>query len=503
MGRTIHDTMGVAQAAEEADWADPAIPKAIAAEMRQNWLRQQAIRAGERRVRRQGALAPPPVDPATVPIIVEHDAPYVFHAVTEEDIREVLALLPPGSLDGLREIRLCVDGEDVEGATTRDPFTGRFRLQVAPGVFFTKVHGLYHQKDAIIRLHAYVGRPGPDNPLTLQYKSEALLTLVHEAAHHFDHTFRKRRSRWATGDRDKGEAWARKVEDEEAHKIVFTYMVKRYRDELTELSGWFERHAGVEVEPGWFVLFDTAPSRVLAWAVWRGDDIADARATIARALHRMCDHDRAQAVVDVVLAATPDHADALAVGACIRFCLKRDVELAEQLARRAVTLAPASVEAWDVLIRGYANHRRWPEAARACEDAIGHTPAGERPRWYFVTTLAEAHLRLADWAGFDAAVERISGWGDAIAARTADAYQVLGLCLRERWEPAFQLATRLLAGGQHTRWAEWLAGARFESAHRLGRPGDAGGLNDAALRSLERGYLTKEWGQRIRGLLDR
>src|SRR5262245_40446125 len=133
MGRTIHDTWGVAERAEAEDWADPEIPKAIVEEMRRNWMRQQAIREGERRVRRRGERPPPPVTADSVPVVVADDAPYVFHAATVEDIRAVLERLPPGSLDGLREVRLCVDGEDSEGALERDPFTGRLRIEIAPG----------------------------------------------------------------------------------------------------------------------------------------------------------------------------------------------------------------------------------------------------------------------------------------------------------------------------------------------------------------------------------
>ena len=134
MGRTIHDTWGVADRALKADWSDPAIPRAIADEMRQNWLRQQAIRDGERRVRRRGALPPQPVSPEQVPIVIEDDAPHLRYGATEEDIRAVFRRLPPGSLDGLQEVRLCLDREDARrGTRVRDPFIQRLRHELVPG----------------------------------------------------------------------------------------------------------------------------------------------------------------------------------------------------------------------------------------------------------------------------------------------------------------------------------------------------------------------------------
>ena len=124
MGRTIHDTWGVADRALAADWSDPAIPRAIADEMMRNWSRQQAIRQSERRVRRRGALPPQPLTPEDVRIVIDDDAPYACYGVTEEDIRAVFRRLPLGSFDGLQEVRLCVDRGDAQRGSrcgTRSP----------------------------------------------------------------------------------------------------------------------------------------------------------------------------------------------------------------------------------------------------------------------------------------------------------------------------------------------------------------------------------------------
>src|SRR5262249_5817023 len=157
----------------------------------------------------------------------------------EEDIRQVLNRLPWGSLDGLAEVRLCVYRGDAEQEPrVRDPFTGRLRRQVVPGVFGPWILGRDHISTAIIRIHARLCEPNVPSAIALYLKVESLRTLVHEAAHHFDHTFRKRRPRWDLDEREKDEAWAERIEDEHARGIVIPYVLEQYRSECAELAGW-------------------------------------------------------------------------------------------------------------------------------------------------------------------------------------------------------------------------------------------------------------------------
>jgi len=127
-----HDTWGVMDRAKHADWSDPEIPGAIVAETLANIDRQRAIRASERRLRRRDRPPRLPIDPDRIPIIVEDEAPHVFHAAGEQDIREILRRLPRGSLDGLRAIRLGIDRRDEKGPLPRDPFD-RARRDVPAG----------------------------------------------------------------------------------------------------------------------------------------------------------------------------------------------------------------------------------------------------------------------------------------------------------------------------------------------------------------------------------
>jgi hypothetical protein len=102
MARSIHDTWGVLQEAERADWSDPDVLRAIRAEMKANMRRQGLIRESELRLRREGVRQPPPIDLDRLPILADDEGPNVFHPVSEEDVREVFRRMPPGSLDGLQ-----------------------------------------------------------------------------------------------------------------------------------------------------------------------------------------------------------------------------------------------------------------------------------------------------------------------------------------------------------------------------------------------------------------
>lgn len=507
MARTIHDTWGVAHRAKRADWSDPEIPKAIAKEMRKNWLRQQSIRDGERRLRKQGAVPPQPVHPSRVPVVIEHEAPYL-HSPTVRDIRLVLARLPRGSIDGLQAIHLCLDkgGREYGEGLVRDPFTRRWRREPVPGVFSPTPLGSYDFDGAIIRIYGWLCEPDARAvpPVALVLKVESLKTLVHEVAHHFDHTFRKRRSRWSLGDKDKHEAWAERIEGAQGADVVLPYIASTYAAETEQLERWIEVHAGVAMDTLQLLYHEPEIFLGLARSVMSGRDPDATKVDFAAHLHRIGGNDYARAVLDKVFAHDPEHAEALAVSACILQCEHRDFAASEPICRRAIAADPGCLRAWDVLARGCAIQERWQDAALACEGGIAHTPDGERPAWYFVSTLAEAHLHLGDWAGVEADVARMRDRGGHDADLCAEMHRVLASCWRQAWEEAQRLASSMLAGGKVDGEAIsklWLAAAKYESAHQLGRPDQAGSFDGAQLRELEDGSLTKKWAQRIRATL--
>jgi hypothetical protein len=409
--------------------------------------------------------------------------------------------LPPGSLDGLQAIRLCVDHSAARREPrVRDPFTGRLRHEIIPGVFASSVAGDYTRDTATIRLFAFLCDADALGPLALFFKMLNLRTLVHEAAHHFDATFRKARSRWDV--RDKNELWAERIEAEQATQIVAAYVGERYSSECRELRSWMKEHGGAALGP--LVLLqegddahDTAHRAFLALAraVRGGGDDEAARIRFARDLHHAGENDAARQAIKRVLARRPDAPAALAVSACIAQCVDRDYKTAAALCRRALAADPSCLEAWRTLVRGHAIQQQWQAAASACEEALPHVRAGEVGTWYLVETLAESHFRLERWADVEADVARMRAWDCEVAA---DAYLALARCWSERWEEAHLLAARLLAAGKHEAWRAWLAGVVFESAHRLGRPHQGGSFDAADLAALKGADFTQAWVQRMR-----
>lgn len=89
-------------------------------------------------------------------------------------------------------------------------------------------------------------------------------------------------------------------------------------------------------------------------------------------------------------------------------------------------------------------------------------------------------------------------WGTEHGALCADVYLAIARCWSERWEEALLLASRLLSAGKHESWELWLAAARFESAHRLGRPHQGGAFKSADMIELEGSGFAEAWARRIR-----
>jgi hypothetical protein len=509
MARSIHDTWGVMQRAEQADWSDPDVPRAIKAEMMKNVGRQRAVRESERLLRRQrGAKPHSPVDVDQLPILVDDQAPQVFHAASEEDIRAVLRRLPPGSLDGLRAIRLCIDHTERSVDWPRDPFTGRRRIEVIPGVTTSSVLGRYHLRDATIELYAYLGDTGAIGPFAVYFKGRALVTLLHEAGHHFDETFRLGRSRWNVGVEEKHEGWARKSEDNPGLKIISRYLLERYPSECDELLKWIEDHGGAIPGPPDFVIakcgtFLRRPFLALVRSALAGHERNVTRVVFARELHRIGGKEFAGKIVRAVLASRPDDPGALAVSACIAQCENRDFETAESLCLRAIACDPSCIQAHEVLVRGYAIQAMWDRAARACEQALALLPAGDTEYGeYILNTFIESHLLLGAFDKVDSDLARMRAWGSEDATLGADVYEAVARCWSEQWEEGLLHATRLLRTDKYEQWDFWLAPLRFECAHRLHRPHLAGTFDRARLTKLEASPRTRTWARRIREHID-
>lgn len=508
MSRSIHDTWGEMERVKASEWADPEIPEALLAELRQNGQNQLAIREGERQRRRRGDMAPPHVDPARLPILTFDEGPHVFHPADEEDVRAILERLPPGSLDGLTAVELRLDGRPFRGEeAVRNPYTGGVAHESLPGVFGTQVSGTYSIRAACIHLYAYHCDVAALGPLTLYFKVYKLCTLLHEVAHHFDFTFRMGGDRWHGGRLEKQEERARAVQRQQTSEIVIPYVRERYPLEWEALARWINTHGGARLPLDSLLDDDNArgslrgPLLSLAAAVLRGAEPDTARATFARALHFRRQDGAAEEILRRVLARRPDHPGALATYACVIQCRDSDYAAGEAMCRRAIAADPGSGDAWMVLTRCFTLQKRWQDVAQVCEDGLARVDAESADHRWLHELLVEARLHLADWSQAELDIARLRRVSES-SARLADVQLAIARCLAERWDEAHHMASRLLTIGKYEEWTTLLRVVRFESAHRRDRPAEAGYIDAQSLEELAReGFF--EWAERVRPLLHR
>ena len=504
MARSIHDTWGELQRAKDSDWSDPEARDATVEELRANLRRQHAVRTSERRLRREGRVRPPPLEVDRLPIVVEDEAPFVFHALGAQDIREIIRRLPPGSVDGLQTIRLMVARDPGEPSWPRDPFTGRHRLELLPGVYVAKAQGWYQRSSRTVCIHAVLCEVSAVAPFVVWLRLRALQTLLHELAHHFDATFRVGRSRWDLRDRAKGEAWAERLGGQDNDMLARHYLRDHYPEECERLQSWFETALGVGLLPVMALLESedvalTIAFRRLVREVLAGGDLAGARVTFARQAHRSGINDAARAVVEVVLAGDPRHPRALALKACLALCGERDYEGCLASCRLALDTEPGCAEALETVVRCHATAERWQDTADACERALQHLPVDERScSPYVLRTLVESRMLLDDTDGVRSALAQMRARLSGALAHDADVFEVIERCWRGAWEEAFVRASRMLANGKDDRgWGEnALTAARFECARRLGR--SVPGLDTSIVERFETHPFTRAWAARLR-----
>ncbi|MDC0675288.1 tetratricopeptide repeat protein [Nannocystis radixulma] len=476
MSRSIHDTHGVLQQILASDYADLDAQSDLADEVRDNIRRQRRIKKRIQEQRGRDSRPPLPiVDPDTAPVLVEDGGPYVHHAATEADVREILRRMPPGWLDGLGPIRLCVGNE--RRATEDepvDPWTGRPGSEVLPGVYGPDTAGLYDGDDASIWLHAFVHEPGAPGPFGVYLKLRALAVLVHELSHHYDYTFRTRGDRWRMDPGDKTEAYADARTFGLIESCVVPYLHERYGDECAAFRRWEMQHAGCSLPLE--VLVDERPHRKwlgdafleLVFALAAGEDPVDARAGYAESLALNRRHEDAQQVVDGVLGERPEHAGALALRAVAAF-KRGDNDIAEQSCRGALASSP-DADVAELLGGLLYSQARWQELADMTTHVLtelGHQ-GGDHPL-LALRGRARVELLELDAAAEDVAeLQRSVSWSMQHEAAVIDA---LRLCRGGRWEEALAAADRLLntrGGIRRDQRAEAWA-LVIECALRLGR----------------------------------
>jgi len=163
-------------------------------------------------------------------VTIEHANDVVFFPVSCAIVRQVLGLLPPGSIDGLRSVRLEAGlryiNQHADPGDDPDPFLGRRGFEIFPGVYAPSIRGTYSVESGDIRVFGYV----KSTTLVLTPRQEAdvrvaiLRTLVHEVAHHYDRVNRVARDRWRMDNVAKVERYAEGLAERWSAQVLTPYL---------------------------------------------------------------------------------------------------------------------------------------------------------------------------------------------------------------------------------------------------------------------------------------
>src|SRR5262249_55550943 len=217
--------------------------------------RKRTVKEQVRQRRGPCPLPEVPVDTASIPVEVRDPRASLHHRASAEDVRAVLQLLPPGTLDGLSRVVLCLGAEyqrDLVEAEARyaepDPLLGRLGSDSLPDVYSGEALGTYFSYDASIWLYAYVYHAATmsDRELRELYlRLQMLETLLHEVAHHWDGSGCDLRGRWVDRPEGRSEWSARKRAYRWTQQFVIPYLEQHYPVTARALVEWVGQHGGV------------------------------------------------------------------------------------------------------------------------------------------------------------------------------------------------------------------------------------------------------------------
>jgi hypothetical protein len=239
-----------------------------------------------------------PVPHATsdaIAISVHARGPHVYFPASPDDLRAVLSRLPPGTATGLAGVELRLEEDPAERAGGKvDPFVGKLRHEIAPGVFGSRVLGRYTPDLARIQLFAYVCDPARSDRVVvdLYLRLQTLATFVHELAHHVDHATRGGRRQWRKEGSRVREAYAEAMEQVWTEDYVVPYLVETYPGDVSELARWLDTFGGTTLPLSALVIGTSSSCGVsrafeeLLTAVARGERPPATYALFAEGLRR-------------------------------------------------------------------------------------------------------------------------------------------------------------------------------------------------------------------------
>lgn len=348
-------------------------------------LRKKQRVKREARRKRAGSRPAAPTSPETIRIRVGDESGYVHYPADENDVREILARLPAGSVDGLEQIDLCLGAEYIEeregrqhpaeDEPKRDPFVGRISREILPGVYASDVRGSYRTGRVWVYAFVYDRDQLPDGPWEVYLRLLMLSVLVHELGHHEDYTLRAEWGRWTTNNVHALEHHAERRESQHLDEIVIPYLRETCPDEVPDLEQWVRDHIGVSIPlvalasgeahhqdgeiSAFRRTFGTADMAFCDFVCSSLNGKKDAKLDFARDLYFSKYTELALSILDATLEATPFRTDALTLKARILVSSKATegaegaarLDEAECLVRRALKIDPKHVESWQTLLQ--------------------------------------------------------------------------------------------------------------------------------------------------------
>jgi hypothetical protein len=157
LSRSLHTTRRHLHELERAHFASRKEQQQRIDHARQLLARKRAIKAQVWLRRAPFHRSEAPVSTESIRIEVRDQREFVHYPASAEDVRAVLQLLPPGTLDGLSRVVLCLGAEyqrDVleaeAGYGEPDPLLGRLGSDSLPDVYVGECLGTYFSHDASI-----------------------------------------------------------------------------------------------------------------------------------------------------------------------------------------------------------------------------------------------------------------------------------------------------------------------------------------------------------------
>jgi hypothetical protein len=384
MSRSIHSTRNDLHEARLRSYRDDKLKAAEVAEVEKELARKRRIKDTISDSRRNEVVENTGDPSGPIPIRIADAGPHILHPATPEDIEAVRRRLPMGVLDGLSEIVFSLGEHDqLEGEDAHlwdpDPITNRVGVEILPGFYKGWIWGIYDSSACSITLHSFVSDPTRRIPMptTAWFKLQILSTFVHEAAHHFDHTRRIARGRWLASEKEKEEHFAEHRQHEWTQTCVVPYLEDAYPRDVAELIEWLGIHGKSRFALGelisdprrFYVSSIERAAEELLKDVLQENDHLETLFTFAVNLKIADRYERAQEVINSILAQVPDHENALELRANI-WNFQENYAQAATLALQVLASNPRNWRARTTLTRAYEGLELWEKVAETASESL-------------------------------------------------------------------------------------------------------------------------------------